>query len=364
MIAASRPAPPAGVLEARTTPEERGIARDGVRLLVSHGSRDEDFRFWDLPELLRPGDLLVVNESGTLPASLPASGDPGHFRVSLSTQYAPHLWLAEPRWDVDRPGPVGLRIGEEFHLGGLSARVVAPYPGIPRLLFLRVDGDVLSETARVGSPIRYGYLAREYPLGEYQTVFARVAGSAEMPSAGRPFTPRLVERLQESGVGVAPILLHAGVSSLETDDVAPGWSPVYPEPFEVGESTVRAVAATHARGGRVIAVGTTVVRALESAVDGCGLRAARGFTSVFLRPGRAVRVVDGLITGFHADRTTHLDLLRSLVPADRLDTAYRVARERAYLWHEFGDSHLIVWAAGPGRDDYFPATPARSRSAW
>ena len=331
-----------GVPEARTTPEERGVPRDGVRLLVSRGSHDEDFRFGELPDLLRSGDLLVVNESATVPASLPASGRVGPFRVSLSTQYSERMWLAEPRWSMDRPGPVGLAVGEEFRLGQLPARVVAPYPGISRLVFLKVQGDVRSEMARVGSPIRYGYLAHAYPLSEYQTVFARIAGSAEMPSAGRPFTPGLVERLEQRGIDFAPILLHTGVSSLETVDIEPGMSPVYPEPFEVPEPTVRAVANARARGGRVIAVGTTVLRALASAVDACGLRPARGFTSVFLRPGRSVPALDGLITGFHADRTTHLELLRSIVPGERLDRSYRIARERRYLWHEFGDSHLLL----------------------
>ncbi len=342
MMASARLETPAADHEARNTPEERGLPRDGVRLLVSQGSRDDECRFAALPEILRPGDLLVVNESATVPASLPASGRIGRFRISLSTQYSAHLWLAEPRWSVSRPGPVGLSVGEVFRLGRLTARVVAPYPGIPRLLFLSVAGDVRTEMDRIGRPIRYGYLAHAYPLIEYQTVFARVAGSAEMPSAGRPFTRRLVERLEEQGIAFAPILLHTGVSSLETVDVERGVSPVYPEPFEVPEPTVRAIANARARGGRVIAVGTTVLRALASAVDACGLRPARGFTSVYLRRGRPVAGVDGLITGFHADRTTHWELLRSVVPDERLERAYRIARERQFLWHEFGDSHLLL----------------------
>lgn len=328
--------------EADRTPEDRGVARDEVRLLASGGDGDRDRRFGDLAELLRPHDLLVVNESATLPASLPARGGPGSFLVNLSTRYAEQLWLVETRWDVGRPGPVPLALGERFEVGPVSARLVAPYPGIPRLSFLRASGDLTAAMSEVGRPIRYGYLAQEYPLSDYQTLFGRVPGSAEMPSAGRPFTPRVLERLARAGIGIASILLHTGVSSLETDAALPGSISIYPEPFEVPEATVRAIGKARARGGRVIAVGTTVVRALESAVDACGLRAARGFTQLYLRPGRALRVVDGLLTGFHSAGTTHLDLLLSLVPPARLRASYEAAAERGYLWHEFGDSHLIL----------------------
>jgi S-adenosylmethionine:tRNA ribosyltransferase-isomerase len=330
------------IREADRTPEDRGLARDGVRLLTSLGDEHRDGVFSDLPDLLDPGDLLVVNESATVPASLPATGRPGTFRLHVSTRYDRDLWVVEPRWGVGRPGPVGLRLGEEFRVGAIAARLIAPYPGIERLAFLRADGDLSAEMERVGRPIRYGYLAREYPLATYQTVFARVPGSAEMPSAGRPFTRALLDRLAARGIDTAPIVLHTGVSSLETDAIAPGASPVYPEPFEVPSATVEAVGRARARGRRVIAVGTTVVRALESAVDGCGLHPARGFTRLYLHAGRPVRVVDGLLTGFHADRTTHLDLLAAFASAERLSWAYRHARETGYLWHEFGDSHLIL----------------------
>jgi S-adenosylmethionine:tRNA ribosyltransferase-isomerase len=330
------------VPEADRTPEDRGIARDQVRLLVTTSAGDDDRRFDDLPRLLRPHDLLVVNESATLPASLPARWGPEEFLVNLSTRYGPRLWLVETRRGVDRPGPVEVPLGEPFRVGETSARLIASYPGIPRLSFLLAEGDLGREMQRSGRPIRYGYLARNYPLCEYQTVFARVPGSAEMPSAGRPFTPRLLDRLRDRGVGFAPIVLHTGVSSLERGEPGALSAPIYPEPFAVPPATVDAIRHAHAVGGRVIAVGTTVVRALESAADGCGLRAARGFTSLYLRAGRETRVADGLLTGFHTDRSTHLDLLAAVADRDRLEAAYRIARARGYLWHEFGDSHLIL----------------------
>ena len=323
-------------------PEERGLARDGVRLLVTRGTDQSGHWFRDLPDLLEPSDLLVVNESATLPASLPATGRVGPFRLHLSTRYAADLWVAESRWDFDRPGPVPLPLGESFDLAGLSARRVSPFPGAPRLSFYQISGDLPGAMARSGRPIRYGYLAHEYPLETYQTVFSRIPGSAEMPSAGRPFTPAVVGRLEGSGIRIAPILLHTGVSSLELDPAHPEEIPIYPEPFEVPSGTADLVNRTRSEGGRVIAVGTTVVRALESAVDGERVRPVRGFTRLYLRPGRAARIVDGLLTGFHEARTTHLELLASVAGVEPLRLAYRAAVDGGYLWHEFGDSHLIL----------------------
>jgi len=324
------------------TPEDRGIARDGVRLLVSTGPHHVDRVFRELPDVLRPGDLLVVNESATLPASLPARGSAGYFQVNLSTRYADDLWLAETRWGPGQPGPVPLFPGERFEVAGLVARALAPYPGVPRLSFLRLEGDVTGAMERSGRPIRYGYLSREYPLEAYQTVFARVPGSAEMPSAGRPFTPALLERLRAARILLAPLVLHTGVSSLELEADRPRDPPIYPEPFEVPAATATLVNRTRGCGGRVIAVGTTVARALESAVDGDIVRPMRGFTRLYLRPERGVRVVDGLLTGFHDARTTHLELLASVGGVEHLAEAYSVAVERGYLWHEFGDSHLLL----------------------
>jgi len=345
---ASPPGFPMG-READRTPEERGLARDEVRLLVSTPSTDTDHRFGELTRLLRAGDLLVVNESATLPASLPARGEPGAFWVNLSTEYGRDLWLAEPRWGPARPGPLPIRPGMTLEVAGLPARWVAQYPGISRLGFLRVPPDFSVAIEHYGRPIRYGYVARDYPLETYQTIFGRVPGSAEMPSAGRPFTPRLRAALERAGVRFAPILLHTGVSSLELDPDRPADVPVYPEPFVVPSTTCEAIAEARAGGGRVIAVGTTVVRALESATDDGRLRAARGFTCRYLSPARPVSTVDGLLTGFHTASSTHLALLASVFGVRRLERAYAAAAERGYLWHEFGDSHLLLPQEGLGR---------------
>lgn len=331
-------------LAATVPPEARGVGRDGVRLLVTDAAGNCHRSFRDLPGLLEPGDLLVVNESATLPASLPARGGAGEFRLNLSTDYGGGVWLAEPRRDFATPGPVEIRPGIPVRSGPVRFSPIAPYPGIERLWFFRVDGDLPSLLARRGQPIRYGYVPTAFPLPTYQTVFARVPGSAEMPSAGRPFTPRLLNALSRRGVGVAPVVLHAGVSSLESEPGGTAMPPMYPEPFDVPAATADRVNATHEAGRRVVAVGTTVIRALETAWDGCHVVPRRGFTRLVVRPGRPVRAVDGLITGLHDSRTSHLALLFGFAGERRVRAAYREAIRERYLWHEFGDSHLL-WAA-------------------
>jgi S-adenosylmethionine:tRNA ribosyltransferase-isomerase len=337
--------------QATTPPEARGLERDEVRLLVSTPGGHRHARFLDLARFLEPGTLLVVNRSATLPASLPARGGPGEFLLNLSTRYGPGLWLAEPRWSAARPGPLPLREGERIEVAGLSARLAARFPGLPRLWFVRFDGDVEAAMAAAGAPIRYGYLEPPFPpLDAYQTVFSEVPGSAEMPSAARPFTPRVLAALAARGVRIAPLVLHAGVSSLEVEAEDVESQPMYPEPFRVPAETAAAVEAARAEDRPVIAVGTTVVRALESAWDGGRVRAAAGFTRLLVHPGRPVRTVDGLITGLHDSAASHLAMLFALAEPELVRDAYAEAVREGYLWHEFGDSHLILTESAKVRE--------------
>lgn len=335
-------------LQATQPPEARGIERDAVRLLVTAAGRHRHARFRALPKFLEPGTVLVVNRSATIPASLPAAGAAGPFRLNLSNRYGAGVWLAEPRWSAAEPGPLPVTAGERFVAGRLAATFLAPYPGLPRLWFVRIEGDVDDAMVRTGEPIRYGYLAPPYPaLPSYQTVFGAVPGSAEMPSAGRPFTSRLVETLRSKDISIVTVVLHAGVSSLELDDPrgdddGSDPNPLFPEAFVVPPSTARAVNAARAQGRPIIAVGTTVVRALESAWSAGRIRAVAGFTRRFVRPGRGVRIVDGLLTGLHDPRASHLALLSAIATPDTLRAAYHEAVREGYLWHEFGDSHLIL----------------------
>ena len=329
-------------LQATRAPEARGLARDAVRLLVSTPSDHHHTHFANLANFLRAGDLLVVNRSATLPASLPAEGKGGPFILNLSTRYSSSVWLAEPRWSAVEPGPLPFAPGEQVRVAGLDAKLLSPYPGLPRLWFVQFERPLDEAIRQHGRPIRYGYVQGEHTLDAYQTVFASVPGSAEMPSAARPFTERVLERLSRKGVNLASVILHTGVSSLEieTDDIEQ--HPLYPEPFSVPSETARAVNETRAKGGRVIAVGTTVVRALESAWDGQGVYATEGFTRLYLHPGRPVHVVNGLLTGFHDPKASHLAMLYAIAGKELVQEGYAQAVAAAYLWHEFGDSHLIL----------------------
>ena len=327
-------------------PEARGLERDEVRLLVSTSTGHEHARFRDLPRFLAPGSLLVVNQSATLPASLPAKGRVGPFLLNLSTHFGDGLWLAEPRWTASSPGPLPHDPGDRIEVAGLSARLIAPYPGLGRIWFVRIEGDVDAALARNGKPIRYAYLDPPFPsIDAYQTVFSELPGSAEMPSAARPFSARVIAELRASGIQLAPIVLHTGVSSqeVEVDDVE--LHPLPPEPFSVPPATADAVNSARDQGSPVIAVGTTVVRALESAWDGERVRPAAGFTRRLVHPGRPLRTIDGLITGLHDPLARHLAMLFAVASRDLIRDAYGEAVREGYLWHEFGDSHLILPAA-------------------
>jgi S-adenosylmethionine:tRNA ribosyltransferase-isomerase len=328
-------------LEAREPPEARGLGRDGVRLLVGTGDAVTHHRFTDLPDLVRAGDVLVVNTSGTLPAAVPVSGRP--LALHFSTEVADGRWLVEVRRDTGKstvpypdaaagerlplPGNASVTLGEPFSAGRLWVATVDT-PGF---------GAVPAYLDRYGRPIRYGYVSREWPIGYYQTVFAQTPGSAEMPSAARPFTDRLVTRLVSRGVQFAPVLLHTGVASPEAHERP------YPERFAVSATTARVVNRARRDGGRVIAVGTTAVRALETAADATGtVRPARGWTDLVVTPDRGVRVVTGLLTGFHEPRASHPDMLAAVAGTGLLDRCYRAAIEGGYLWHEFGDLNLLL----------------------
>ncbi|MGH7128216.1 MAG: S-adenosylmethionine:tRNA ribosyltransferase-isomerase [Planctomycetaceae bacterium] len=328
-------------LAAKTPPEIRGAGREDVRVLVSSNRGHEHARFGDLPRFLSPGDLLVVNESATLPASLPAAGRFGSFILNLSTNYGRGLWAAEPRWSTRRPGPLPFEPGDRIVAAGVAAKLLAPYPGIPRLWFVSFGNEIGRAMRQHGRPIRYGYLDHEYPLDAYQTIFARVPGSAEMPSAGRPFQRGDRRALEARGIEVKSVVLHTGVSSLEVETDEVEEQALYPEPFQVPAATAKAVNEAHEEGRRVIAVGTTVVRALESAVVDGSVEPLSGFTRLYIHPARGVETVDGLITGFHDPVTSHLAMLYAIAGKERIRSAYEVAVSERYLWHEFGDSHLI-----------------------
>lgn len=339
-------------LAASSPPEARGLERDRVRLLIARPSGLEHATFRDLGDFLDPGDVVVVNTSATFPAAADATRDGERIVVHFSAPLDDGSWTVELRTaDASRPLLDG-HSGQVIDLdGGGRLEIRSSFLGIEgrsRMLTVEVfvEGTVESFLSGHGRPITYSYLDGQWPLASYQTVFAREAGSAEMPSAGRPFTTELVTDLVTRGIVVAPITLHAGVSSLERGELP------LPERFRVATFTARIVNALRASGGRVVAVGTTVVRALESAADEEGfVQASGGWTDLVLGPERPARVVTGLITGWHEPQASHQLLLRAVAGEDLVDSAYASALEERYLWHEFGDSCLLL----PGGNLAHPA---------
>lgn len=325
-------------LEASEPPRRR----DDVRLLVAHPERSEHARFADLARYLEPGDLLVVNTSRTLAAAVDGRRGVDLVAVHFSAELDDGSWVVEvrPPWPAGGPVP-DLRVGELIELDdGVGLTIIEPHPDGQLRLWraqVGVEGGVHRYLARRGRPIRYGYVPAPYPLSAYQTIFADEPGSAEMPSAGRPFTPRVVTDLVVRAVAIAPITLHAGVSSQE-----PG-EPPQPERFRVPAATARQVNQVRDGGGRIVAVGTTVTRALETVSDAQGrVRAGSGWTELVLGADRGARVVTGLLTGWHAPGASHLELLRAVAGDDLVARAYGDALREHYRWHEFGDSALLL----------------------
>ncbi len=330
-------------LEAHDPPEARGLARDGVRMLVSRRASGEigHHGFRDLPGLLLPGDLLVINTTATLPAQVRAAEGRDGLAVHFSSLRPDGSWLVELRQVKDKismPNGPGFP-GQHLSLPG-GAVLTLEGQATTRLWRARLSVAVVPYLLRHGLPIRYSYVGRDWPLPYYQTVFAREPGSAEMPSASRPFTPSVVTQLVARGVLIAPLTLHAGVSSLEADEDP------YPEPYDVPPATARLVNHVRADGGRIIAAGTTVVRALETAAlgerVGGQVVASAGWTSHVVTPETGVKAVDGLLTGLHEPRSSHLRMLAAFADPELLDRCYETAVRSRYLWHEFGDVHLLL----------------------
>ncbi|CAG0937345.1 S-adenosylmethionine:tRNA ribosyltransferase-isomerase [Thermoflexales bacterium] len=340
-------------LEASAPPEARGLQRDEVRLLVSYRSTDRvvHARFHDLAAFLTAGDVVVINTSGTLNAALPATRSNGApIELHLSTRLPADLWIVELRL----PGEKGTQPfsratrGEMLQLPeGATATLLAPHTsdrfsapnGSTRLWLATLNlpqplPDYLDDH---GFPIRYSYVKQFWPGIYYQTVYATEPGSAEMPSAGRAFTPQLITQLTARGIQFAPLLLHTGVASLESHE------PPYEEYYRVSAETARLINAARESRRRIVAVGTTCVRALETVTDRDGVTyPGEGWTNLVVTPERDLRSITALLTGLHEPRATHLAMLEALAGREHLRLTYAEALRERYLWHEFGDLHLIL----------------------
>lgn len=340
-------------LEAGEPPEARGLRRDQVRLMISHyrSDRVRHARFGDLPQLLEPGDVVVINTSGTMNAALHAHrADGTAVEVHLSTRLPANLWVLEvrePAENATRPF-YAARPGEQLTLpAGGSATLHTPHNSGQRhsnagkvrlwIATLQLPLPLHDYLAQHGFPIRYGYVREEWSIDTYQTVYATEVGSAEMPSAGRAFTPELLTQLIAHGVQVVPLILHTGVASLEDHE------PPYEEYYRVPAITAETLNTARRNGRRIIAVGTTVIRALETVTDERQVtHAGEGWTDLVITPRRGIRAVDALLTGLHEPRATHLAMLEALTGLEHLCHCYDEALQEEYLWHEFGDLHLIL----------------------
>jgi S-adenosylmethionine:tRNA ribosyltransferase-isomerase len=331
--------------EAHEPPEASGRPRDRGRLLVSRGTDTPvDARFTDLGAHLEPGDLIVVNTSATIPAALDGHrADGAPVVVHLSGALPGAVSLVEVRRPV-AGSTVPLHLEPDGAdvidlAGGGRVRLLTPFADSTRLWVAKVEvpGSVEAHLARFGRPIRYRHVPQPWPIEAYQTVFADEPGSAEMPSASRPFTQELVTALVTHGIHVAPLVLHTGVSSLE------GGERPYPERYRVSRDTAAMINAVRGDGGHVIAAGTTVVRALATVADDHGVvHPGSGWTEVVVTPTTPMTAIDGLLTGWHEPESSHLMMLEAFADHTVLADAYATAMALGYRWHEFGDSHLIL----------------------
>jgi S-adenosylmethionine:tRNA ribosyltransferase-isomerase len=336
-----------------TWPRDRALDERLLRIDPGSGSF-RDARVGDLPALLRRGDLLVVNDGATLPASLrglTAAGEPVEARLfdgSAEGRFQALLFGAgdfRTRTE-DRPAPPRLDAGAAITFGpDLSAVIERVSPASPRLVdlaFRERGARLWSALYGRGRPVQYAYVDGPLELWHVQTRYASRPWCAELPSAGRPLTWGLLLALRRRGVSLASLTHAAGLSS--TGDAALDALLPLPERFEIPDETAQAIRATRAAGGRVIAVGTTVTRALE----GCAAQhdgeviAGAGTTDLVLRAGFRLRVVDGILSGMHEPEASHFRLLEAFAPREVLSRAHAHAEEAGYLGHEFGDSSLIL----------------------
>ena len=336
-------------LAAKEPAERRGISRDEVRLMVIDRDRNNQVthtKFNHLSEFLLPGDLLVFNSSRTLPASLKGCEVNNNcLEVRLAHKLPDDSWLALLLCQQGEAFSCGLRNNMELDFGlGLTATVEKRDTHIHRLWQIRFnqrDSKLIDSFYRLGQPVRYSYVSAPWDLDYYQTVYAVEPGSAEMPSAGRAFTWKLLFDLKRKGIETTNIVLHTGLSSY-MDDELDAQHPASQEEYFISDVAADRINQARSKGRRIIAVGTTVVRALESAVEQGKITAQHRYTRLHINANHQLKAVDGLLTGMHEPEASHLDLLTAFLPAEEIKTAYTDAVARQYLWHEFGDLNLII----------------------
>ncbi|MCA0173774.1 S-adenosylmethionine:tRNA ribosyltransferase-isomerase [Bacillus sp. RAR_GA_16] len=323
------------VLHANVPPEHRSGCRDDVRMMVLDGEEVRHTQFHELGSFLHEGDVLVFNDSRTLPAELKGVTEKGEKMViRLARRISDKKWAVIVAEGVAESGKT---IWFSKSLCALIGKNAGAYD---HLSFSKGGTELLNDIYQIGEPIRYEYIHEPWPLEVYQTVYSSAPGSVEMASAGRAFTCKMLFELEALGVNLVYLTLHTGISDLLQEN----WSPNPYENWEeytIPKKTAHTVNKAIKEGRRVIAVGTTVVRALESAFD-TEVNSGKGWTNLYIRSQTKLQAVHGLLTGFHEPEASHLDMLSAFVSKEKLDKAYEIAIQEKYLWHEFGDVNLIL----------------------
>lgn len=328
-------------------PEERiaqtpAEPRDHSRLMVLHRDTGaiEHRHFYDVIDYLDPGDVLVINETKVIPARLYGTRPTGGaVEVLLLKQLGPKRYET-----LVKPGRK-LRPGAEviFGDGRLKGRIVESTDVGGRVVEFECAGSFEAALDALGEMPLPPYIHEKLrDRDRYQTVYAKQDGSAAAPTAGLHFTPELLERIRQKGVEVVPVLLHVGLGTfrpVKVENIEE--HEMHSEYFEVTEAAAEKVNAARARGGRVIAVGTTSVRTLESAARDGRLAAMRGDTNIFIKPGYPFQLVDALITNFHLPGSTLIMLVSALYDRERILEAYKTAVDMEYRFFSFGDAMLI-----------------------
>lgn len=332
-------------LNAKMPPERRGVRRDHVRIMVldkQNGQTTHD-HFYNLGNYLKKGDLVILNSSRTIPAKLKATlhkkeaTNGEQIELHLARQLSSDVWEVLPLFKELIAGDFLIFTGDLNAV--VQSQTTKP---LVKIQFSKSEIDLLNDIYLIGEPIRYEYIEEPWELDYYQTVYATMPGSVEMPSAGRAFSWELLFELKKRGIDFSFLQLHTGLSYLMDDqlDLKPSDNS---ERFWIPDETVKAIKQTKTNGGRVIAVGTTVVRALESGYDSSqNVVCQSGWTNLYINSKTSLKIADGLITGFHEPEASHLDLLSAFIRHDYLLKGYQVAIEKEYLWHEFGDINLIL----------------------
>jgi len=329
-------------LNASSPPEKRGIRRDFVKLMVLNKStgKTKHQLFYQLDEHLNEGDMMILNQSRTIPALLRGVCKRNGVILQENCEIRLARKISENQWDV-LIVEAGLKKGDEIIFSNrLSGTVVQESPSTPfkTLQFSKKRKEFYDEIYTIGEPIRYEYIDTPWGLEDYQTVFAAQPGSVEMPSAGRAFTWEMIQKLKRKGVRISFISLHTGLSYFLDDKWNHSPDKIVEE-YHVPKRVIDQIIKTRSVGNKVIAVGTTVVRAIETALETGDLS---GWTNLYIKKGHKLKGIDGIITGFHEPEASHLQLLSAFIDENQLLKAYEEAIQYKYLWHEFGDMNLII----------------------